>query len=313
MILGDGLVAGVFGQRVNRFLAVIDIDGRETEVHIANSGRMRELFRPGAPVWVKSAPGPHRKTQFDLALVAADGVLVSADTRLPNALVAEALAAGKLEALAGYTEIRRESTFGDSRLDLRLSRPDAASLPARENPPTNEYRPTTEFPSINESPSTYGCPSINESPPAYGCPSISESPPDNEYSPANKRPPANECLVEVKSVTLVVDGVGLFPDSPTERGVKHLQTLMQAVADGYRAAVVFIVQRPDASAFAANDPADPPLAAALRQAMAAGVEAYAYACRVTHREVTLAHRLPIVPYYQAFPDGAEAPANGRRE
>ena len=301
MILGEGLVAGVFGQRVNRFLALIDIDGRETEVHIANSGRMRELFRPGAPVWVKPAPGPHRKTQFDLALVAADGVLVSADTRLPNALVAEALAAGKLEALAGYTEIRRESTFGDSRLDLRLSRPDSVSPPARQGPPPNEYPPTAEFPSINESP------------PTYGCPSISESPPDSEYSPANKRWPANECLVEVKSVTLVVDGVGLFPDSPTERGVKHLQTLMQAVADGYRAAVVFIVQRPDASAFAANDPADPPLAAALRQAMAAGVEAYAYACRVTHREVTLAHRLPIVPYYQAFPDGAEAPANGGRE
>ena len=250
MILGDGLVAGVFGQRVNRFLAVIDIDGRETEVHIANSGRMRELFRPGALVWVKPAPGPHRKTQFDLALVAADGVLVSADTRLPNALVAEALAVGKLEALAGYTEIRRESTFGDSRLDLRLSRPDAASLPARQGPPANEYPPTAEFPSIKESP------------PTYGCPSISESPPDSEYSTANKRPPANECLVEVKSVTLVVDGVGLFPDSPTERGVKHLQTLMRAVAGGYRAAVVFIVQRPDASAFAANDPADPPLAAA---------------------------------------------------
>lgn len=268
MILGDDLMAGVFVRRVNRFLGVIAIDGRETDVHIANSGRMRELFRPGAPVWVKPAPGPHRKTQFDLALVEADGVLVSADTRLPNALVAEAAGAGRLDGLAGYPEIRRESTFGDSRLDLRLRRPASASAPTRE------------------------------------------------CSPANERPPApaaDECLVEVKSVTLVVGGVGLFPDSPTVRGVKHLQSLMRAVADGYRAAVVFIVQRPDASAFAANDPADPPLAAALRQAVAAGVEAYAYACCVTPSEVTLAQRLPILPYSEAFPGGAAAPAGGGKD
>lgn len=285
MILGDDLVAGVFVRRVNRFLGVIAIDGRETEVHIANSGRMRELFRPGAPVWVKPAPGPHRKTQFDLALVDADGVLVSADTRLPNALVAEAVAAGRLDGLAGYTEIRRESTFGDSRLDLRLRRPDSASAPTRKYPPDSGWAPT------------------------------GECLPDNECSPANAAPAnaANECLVEVKSVTLVVGGVGLFPDSPTVRGVKHLQSLMRAAADGYRAAVVFIVQRPDASAFATNDPADPPLAAALRQAVAAGVEAYAYACRVTHSEVTLAQQLPIIPYSEAIPGGADVPAGGGKE
>lgn len=274
MILGDDLVAGVFVRRVNRFLGVIAIDGRETDVHIANSGRMRELFRPGAPVWVKPAPGTHRKTQFDLALVEADGVLVSADTRLPNALVAEAAAAGRLDGLAGYPEIRRESTFGDSRLDLRLRRPDPASAPT------------------------------------------GECAPDSECAPANERPPAHaaeECLVEVKSVTLVVGGVGLFPDSPTGRGVKHLQSLMRAVEEGYRAAVVFIVQRPDASAFAANDPADPPLAAALRQAVAAGVEAYAYACHITHSEVTLAQRLPIIPYAEAVPGGAAAPAGGGKD
>ena len=279
MILGDDLVAGVFVRRVNRFLGVIAIDGRETDVHIANSGRMRELFRPGAPAWVKPAPGPHRKTQFDLALVEADGVLVSADTRLPNALVAEAVAAGRLDGLASYTEIRRESTFGDSRLDLRLRRPDSASAPTREYPPDSEWAPV------------------------------------NEWAPANAAPAnaANECLVEVKSVTLVVGGVGLFPDSPTVRGVKHLQSLMRAVEDGYRAAVVFIVQRPDAAAFAANDPADPPLAAALRQAVAAGVEAYAYACRVTPGEVTLAQRLPIIPYSEAIPGGADVPAGGGKE
>ncbi|MFO7171500.1 MAG: DNA/RNA nuclease SfsA [Bacillota bacterium] len=92
---------------------------------------------------------------------------------------------------------------------------------------------------------------------------------------------APDCLVEVKSVTLVQEGVGLFPDAPTTRGVRHLRELRRAVAeDGYRAAVIFLVQREDVRVvrpFEANDPA---FAAALREAARAGVGLHAYRCRV---------------------------------
>lgn len=99
--------------------------------------------------------------------------------------------------------------------------------------------------------------------------------------------PRGPCLVEVKSVTLVVDGVGLFPDAPTERGRRHLEALVQASRQGREAAVVFVVQRGDARAFAPHREADPAFARLLAEAVQAGVRALAYRCRVTPREIAL--------------------------
>lgn len=89
------------------------------------------------------------------------------------------------------------------------------------------------------------------------------------------------CLVEVKSVTLVVDGVALFPDAPTTRGVRHLDELRHAVtAAGLAAAVLFLIQRPDAGELRPHDGNDPAFGAALRRAAAAGVGLYAYRCHI---------------------------------
>ena len=69
--------------------------------------------------------------------------------------------------------------------------------------------------------------------------------------------PGGACFIEVKSVTLVEDGVALFPDAPTERGRRHLGALVRAMEEGYRAAAVFVIQREDARACAPHDTADP--------------------------------------------------------
>ena len=84
------------------------------------------------------------------------------------------------------------------------------------------------------------------------------------------------CLVEAKSCTLVRSGVALFPDAPTRRGRRHLLDLSAALREGYRSAVVFLVQRADAKSFAANETTDPGFAQALRDGASAGVEVYAY-------------------------------------
>lgn len=105
--------------------------------------------------------------------------------------------------------------------------------------------------------------------------------------------PGGACLVEVKSVTLVRDGRACFPDAPTSRGTRHLEELAVARRKGCRAVVLFVVQRPDAGAFSPNDSTDPAFGRALREAVAAGVEAYAYTCRVTPRRVTLGRRIPV--------------------
>ncbi len=230
MHLEDNLVEARFRRRVNRFLAVVDVTGRETPIHVANSGRLRELFLPGARVWLKPVRREGRKTEFDLALIEADGAMVSTDARLPNALVAEAAAGGLLDGIAKPASITREPTFGESRFDLAFTEGD------------------------------------------------------------------NRRYVEVKSVTLVEQGVGLFPDSPTLRGAKHLNSLSKAVIAGHRATVVFVVQRPDARAFSTNDPADPALAEAFLRAVAHGVEAYAYNCLVSLEQIRIDRQLPIVPF-----------------
>lgn len=106
--------------------------------------------------------------------------------------------------------------------------------------------------------------------------------------------PEGAAYVEVKSVTLVVEGVGLFPDAPTERGRRHLDALMAAVREGARALVVFVVQRPDAVAFRPHDGADPAFGRALRQAVAGGVLVWAYRCHVSLEEIRLADPIPVL-------------------
>lgn len=101
------------------------------------------------------------------------------------------------------------------------------------------------------------------------------------------------CLVEVKSITLVVDGLGCFPDAVTQRGRRHVEELAEAVDAGYRAAVVFCVQRDDAQGVRPHDESDPEFSRALRAAAHRGVEVYAYACCVEPGRVQISHRLPV--------------------
>ena len=123
MKLHPNLEEGFFLTRLNRFAALVEVAGREEMVHVANSGRLRELFVSGRRMLLAPAPGEHRKTRYDLALVDLGHTLVSADARLPNALVAEALQAGEMAPYAKYPEVRREVTYGESRLDLLLEGP----------------------------------------------------------------------------------------------------------------------------------------------------------------------------------------------
>ena len=100
------------------------------------------------------------------------------------------------------------------------------------------------------------------------------------------------CLMEVKGVTLENDGVCAFPDAPTERGVKHLRGLTQAVQEGYGAFVLFVIQMPDVKYLRPNDTTDPAFAAALREAAEAGVTVLAMDCGVTPD--TMEIRLPVL-------------------
>jgi sugar fermentation stimulation protein A len=104
---------------------------------------------------------------------------------------------------------------------------------------------------------------------------------------------AGRCWVEVKSASLVLGGVALFPDAVTERGRRHLQELSAAVATGDRAALSFMVQRSDATAVAPHTAADPAFATALTEARHAGVALLAYTCRVTLGGVEILQQIEV--------------------
>lgn len=101
------------------------------------------------------------------------------------------------------------------------------------------------------------------------------------------------CLLEVKSVGQVINGVALFPDAPTERGQQHVQVLTTLAQHGQRTAMIFVVQRSSGWAFAPNEEIDPVFAQALRRAINAGVEVYAYRCPVTPEGIRLGEPLPV--------------------
>ncbi|MCK4399992.1 DNA/RNA nuclease SfsA [Candidatus Bathyarchaeota archaeon] len=213
-------------ERPNRFLGVVDIDGREELCFIPNPGRMHELMVPNTGVYLLEKRGEHRKTRYDMVLVDYGDIMVGVDSRLPNTLLAEAVNAGRLNDFRGYTVERTEPVFHDSRLDLVLS--------------------------------------------------------DGQ----------GQVMVETKSCTLVEDGVALFPDAPTERGARHMRTLVKALETG-RSAAVFVIQRGDASEFRPNDGTDPEFGEALRRAASMGVETYAYVSDVSLRGVEIKEKIPL--------------------
>ena len=218
------IITGTFVARPNRFIAHVRLQGEEVVCHVKNTGRCRELLRPGVRVWLEKGTNPNRKTAYDLVTVEKDGRLVNMDAQAPNRIFGEW--ANNLE--PGIIRVCPEVFFEDSRLDFLL-----------------------------------------------------ETEQGKHY-------------VEVKGVTLEENGHVLFPDAPTERGVRHLHTLIRAVEQGYRATVFFVVQMADVLDFSPNDKTYPEFGQALRKAAAAGVQVLAYTCRVTPEEVTIDCPIPVI-------------------
>lgn len=227
------LTEGKLLRRYKRFLADVELLGGEVvTVHTANTGSMTGCSEPGSKVWLSKSDNPKRKYPLSWELVEVKpAVLVGINTLLSNKLVEEAINAGLVAPLSGYSTIRREVRYGieNSRIDLLLE---------------------------------------------------SDS--------------ASDCYVEVKNVTLMKEGVALFPDAVTERGTKHLRELAEMVRQGKRAVIFYCIQRADALEFRPASEIDPLYAKTLAEAIDEGVEALAYCAEVTNREVKLVREVPVM-------------------
>jgi sugar fermentation stimulation protein A len=101
--------------------------------------------------------------------------------------------------------------------------------------------------------------------------------------------------IEIKSCTLIEEGRAIFPDAPTTRGTRHLRHLAAALRENQvkRAAVIFVIQRPDATIFSPNDNTDPKFGDALRFAHANGVEIFPLVTQVVNWDLELVKQIPF--------------------
>lgn len=217
---------GTFIRRLNRFVAEVQLDGDTIRCHVKNTGRLRELFVPGARCVLAMAENPARATPCDLIGIYRGDVLVNVDSQAPNAAAREWVLSGGLG--SGVTLLKGEYTWGNSRFDLYAERGD------------------------------------------------------------------EKMLIEVKGVTLNIDGQARFPDAPTVRGVKHVRELIHATEEGFRCAILFVVQMDDVTSFAPNDDTHPEFGEALREATAAGVEIHAAVCKNAPDSMEIMREIEVI-------------------
>ena len=115
----SNMIPGIFLARPNRFIAHVEIDGRQEIVHVKNTGRCRELLVPGAQVWCQESSNPSRKTKYDLIAVQKGQRLINMDSQAPNTAVREWLASGGLGQLEN---LKAETHQGDSRFDFSFTK-----------------------------------------------------------------------------------------------------------------------------------------------------------------------------------------------
>jgi sugar fermentation stimulation protein A len=112
----NNIIPAKFISRPNRFIAFIEVDGKEEICHVKNTGRCKELLIPGATVYVDMPGNPFRKTKYDLIAVRKGQTLINMDSQAPNKVFYEW--AKKSEFFGSSPIIRPEFTYGKSRLDF---------------------------------------------------------------------------------------------------------------------------------------------------------------------------------------------------
>ncbi len=101
-------------------------------------------------------------------------------------------------------------------------------------------------------------------------------------------------LLEVKGVTLEKNGIAMFPDAPTQRGINHINELIKAKNEGYDSYIFFAIQMNASRYFTPNDKTHAEFKDALINAKKAGVKILAYNCHVTKNSISISNKCPIV-------------------
>jgi len=121
MKLEDSLISAIFVDRPNRFITIININGKEYKSHLPDPGRLKELLIVGCKLWVRYVENnSNRKTKYTTVLVEYKGQLISLISTLPNAFVKESLMTNALSVYRKYKLIKPEVAIHNHRIDFLL-------------------------------------------------------------------------------------------------------------------------------------------------------------------------------------------------
>lgn len=260
----EHMLTGTFVSRPNRFIAhvLITKEGHgEVEVicHVKNTGRCRELLIPGVKVLVQFHPESAalgRKTEYSLI-----GVYKERERGGPLLINMDSQAPNQV----AYEWLKS----------------------IRENPPL-PFDQTVDT-------SSHLTPVINDIKREV---TYDQSRFDLAFQavlPGGREKNGEKlpAFMEVKGVTLEENGLAMFPDAPTIRGVKHMEELINAHKEGYEAYLLFVIQMKEMEAFTPNKKTHPEFAEALKRAKEAGVHILAYDCVVTEDSLSLDMPIPV--------------------
>lgn len=249
------IVTGTFLSRPNRFIAHAELDGRTVICHVKNTGRCRELLIPGASVLLEYHPHA-----------------LQSGRRTEYDLVG-VYKGGLLINMDSQAPNRAAWEWLDNMERIGGIAPDMAPWPGGGKPGRRPVRLEHLRREVTRGSSRFDL--------AFTL---------KEQCGAWERP----ALMEVKGVTLEADGLALFPDAPTERGIKHLDGLADAAREGYEAYVLFVIQMKGVHGFRPNETTHPAFGDALRAADKAGVHVLAYDCVITTNTMTIDAPVPVV-------------------
>ena len=243
----EHIVTGTFVSRPNRFIAHVKTGNRTVVCHVKNTGRCRELLIPGAAVILEFHP---------------DAAVSGRKTEYDLIGVYKNDLFINMDSQAPNKAAWEWLTSLDGSMDSCGCAEKACSPFS----PLGPYVPCDIRREVTHGDSRF----------------------DLAFSLRDRDTKAvSPAFMEVKGVTLEENGVAMFPDAPTERGIKHLKGLIRAHEEGYEAYVLFVIQMKGILGFTPNDITHPAFGETLRQAREAGVHVLAYDCLVNPDTMTV--------------------------
>jgi len=313
----DRIEEGTFISRPNRFIANVCARGNITRAHVKNTGRLKELLVRDAVVYLQRHDDARRSTNLSLIGVRKGNQIVNIDSQAPNKVMHEWLSAGGLARLGKCRVIELNIADASACASVGIigtddSEPaDTADIFTGDESSCSKCESTDAEGDVKivsgKSTCSFSGKLIDTTPGTIIETTESIIGPEEkivsikpEFTYGSSRidflieTGEKKILMEVKGVTLEKEGMALFPDAPTERGVKHINELCGSLKDGYCPVIAFVIQMTGVRYFCPNAETHKEFADALVHAHRQGVKIIALDCEVSRGSISIKDKIPVI-------------------